>query len=53
MKQIKIRKNADKQMGIRIPQNVYDKLIVLTKKHQVSIQEVIRYILENEIDNFN
>lgn len=52
MKDIKIGKNADKQLGVRIPQDIYDKCVTLSRKHDTSVQEIIRFILQEEINNY-
>lgn len=52
MKKIKILKRGEKQIGIRVSQDIYDKLYKLATKHEVSIQDIIRYIVEEEVDNF-
>jgi len=52
MKEIKIPKNADKQLGVRLPGNLYDKCVELSKKHETSVQDIIRYILEQEVENY-
>lgn len=53
MKEIKIGKSADKQIGVRVPSEIYDKLVSRSRKHDTSVQEIIRFILQEEIDNYS
>ena len=53
MKTIKVNKSADKQVGVRLEIDLYDKIVELSRKHDTSVQEVIRYMLREEIDNYN
>ena len=52
MKQIKLNKNKDAQIGfVRVSQRLYDKIESVSKKHKVSMQTVVREVLENCIDD--
>ena len=48
---LKIPKSGDKVIGaVRVSEDLYDKLKTLSKKAGVSVQEIIRNILINIID---
>ena len=52
MKQIKLNTNKDAQIGfVRVSQHLYDKIESVSKKHKVSMQTVVREVLENCIDD--
>lgn len=52
MKQVKLNKNKDAQIGfVRVSQRLYDKIEQVSKKHKVSMQTVVREVLENCIDD--
>lgn len=53
MKEIKIVETGSKQIGVRITKEVYEELEKLAKKHKTSLQEIIRYILQEEVKNYN
>lgn len=38
--------------GLRLNIELYDKLMVFAKLHNCSVQEIIRFILNVEIDNY-
>lgn len=52
MKEIKIIKVGDKQIGIRLSKDIYDKCHSLAKEHKCSVQDIIKYILQEEIANY-
>lgn len=48
---LKIPKSSDKIIGaLRVDKDIFDKLHDLAKKAGVSVQEIIRHILKNVID---
>ena len=52
MKEVKLNKNKDAQIGfVRASQRLYDKIESVSKKHNVSMQTVVREVLENCIDD--
>ena len=38
--------------GLRLNVDLYEKLMVFAKQHDCSVQEIIRFILNTEIDNY-
>jgi hypothetical protein len=52
MKEIKIIETGSKQIGVRVTMEVYQELQKLAKTHKTSLQEIIRYILQEEIKNY-
>lgn len=52
MKEIKIVETGHKQIGVRVTVEMYKKLQVLAKSHKTSLQEIVRFILQEEVDNF-
>ena len=53
MKKITIVRKGDIIIGaVRVPKDIHDKLKSLAKDHKCSIQEIIKYVLELEIFNF-
>lgn len=51
-KQIKIMQSRDKQIGVRVPEEVYDKIVRLSKLNKTSVQKVASYILTEEINSY-
>jgi hypothetical protein len=52
MKEIKIIKVGEKQIGIRLAKDIYNKCESLAKEHKCSVQDIIKYILQEEIGNY-
>lgn len=52
MKQIKIIDKGGKQIGIRLPIDIYENIENLSKLHKCSIQQIIIYILNEELPNY-
>lgn len=51
-KTIKLNKNKDAQIGfVRVSQRLYDKIQSVSKKHKVTMQTVVREVLESCIDD--
>lgn len=51
-REIKLNKNKDAQIGfVRVSQRLYDKIQDVSKKHKVSMQTVVREVLENCLDD--
>lgn len=51
-KTIKLNKNKDAQIGfVRVSQRLYDKIESVSKKHKVTMQTVVREVLESCIDD--
>ena len=49
---IKLHKSAEKIVGaVRVSENIYDKISSLAKAEKVSMQEIIRAILDEVIDD--
>ena len=54
MKEIKLNKNKDAQIGfVRVSQRLYDKIKQVSGKHKVSMQAVVREVLESCLDDIN
>jgi predicted DNA-binding ribbon-helix-helix protein len=53
-KTVRLSPSTDAIVGsVRVPQTLYDKLNAVAKKHKVSMQTVIRAVLEECIDDIN
>lgn len=52
MKEIKLNKNKDAQIGfVRVSQRLYDKIQKVAQEHSVTMQTVVREVLESCIDD--
>lgn len=54
MKEIKLIKSGEKIIGaMRVSDDTHKKLDVLAKKHKVSVQTIVKLIVDNFIDEVN
>jgi hypothetical protein len=51
-KKIKIIKVGEKALGIRLSLDLYEDIKTLADNNECSLQEVIKYILQEEIKNY-
>lgn len=52
MKEINLNKNKDAQIGfVRVSQTLYDKIKAISEKHKVSMQTVVRSVLEECLED--
>ena len=52
-KEIKITQDGSKLIGaVRFAEATYDSVVRLAKEHKTSHAKIVRFIVENEIDNY-
>lgn len=51
-KEIKIMQISEKQIGLRLPEEIFNHCSNLAKKNNCTVQDIIRYILKEEVKNY-